>query len=70
MKQKIYDYLKGELYSLPHCDSCQYFDIKYTRKPCNKCDRGDKYKFHKGHDADLKRMAREIYRIVRKTAHG
>lgn len=32
---------------------------------CHRYDEWDRYKLHKGHDADLRRMAREIVRIVK-----
>ena len=65
MKQAIYNYLKEALYALPSCDTCQYSDSDMKRVPCNRCDGWDKYKFHKGHEADLRRMTREIVRIVK-----
>jgi hypothetical protein len=66
MKQAIYNYLREELYPCPSCDHCQYSDIDVKRVPCNQCEHeGDKYKLHKGHEADLRRMAREIVRIVK-----
>ena len=65
MKQAIYGYLLEELYPLPSCDTCQYSDPMAKRIPCDNCDCWDMYKFHKGHDADLKRMAREITKIVK-----
>lgn len=65
MKQAIYNYLREELYPYPSCNHCQYSDIDMKRVPCNRCDGWDKYKLHKGHEADLRRMAREIVRIVK-----
>lgn len=64
-KELVYYYLQDELYTFPSCDTCQYSDINAKRVPCNKCDGWDKYKLHKGHKADLKRMAREITKIVK-----
>ena len=63
MKTKIYNYLLEELYA-PTCDNCQYSDINAKRVPCDKCD-GSRHKLHKCHKADLKRMTREIIKIVK-----
>lgn len=66
MKDAIYNYLREELYPCPSCNHCQYSDIDMKRVPCNRCSKDDdKYKLHKGHEADLRRMAREIVKIVR-----
>lgn len=66
MKDAIYNYLREELYPYPSCNYCQYSDSSMKRVPCNRCSEvDDKYKLHKGHEADLRRMAREIARIVK-----
>ena len=65
MKQEIYNYLLGELYPLPQCDTCQYSDPKYTRVPCDKCEGWNKYKLHKGHEADLKQLTKGIIKITK-----
>lgn len=64
MKQAIYNYLREELYPLPLCDTCQYSDPQCKRIPCDTCDLWERWKLHKGHEADLRRMVREIVRIV------
>ena len=66
MKEAIYKYLREELYPYPSCNHCQYSDPSMKRVPCNQCEHeGDKYKLHKGHEADLRRMAREIAKIAK-----
>lgn len=66
MKQAIYNYLREELYPYPSCNYCQYSDPSMRRVPCNQCEHeGDKYKLHKGHEADLRRMARDILKIAK-----
>ena len=65
IKDQLYDYLISELYPLPSCDQCQYSDPNVISRTCERCECWDKYKLHKGHKADLKRMAREIIKIVK-----
>jgi hypothetical protein len=66
MKQAIYNYLREELYPCPSCNHCQYNELYPHRVPCIICGKEqDQYKLHKGHEADLRRMAREIVRIVK-----
>lgn len=65
MNQAIYDYLLGELYPLPQCDTCQYSDPRIKRIPCNQCEGFSKYKLHKGHEADLKQLTKGIIKIVK-----
>lgn len=65
MKEKIYEYLKQELYPTISCDYCKYFDTMPKRPPCNRCHGGDMYKFSKNHDKDLRRMAKEICKLVK-----
>ena len=66
MKEQIYNYLLTALYPTPSCNYCQYFDISAKRVPCNKCGcNWEKYKLHKGHEADLKQMTRDIIKIVK-----
>lgn len=68
MKDKIYNYLLGELYPLPSCDTCQYSDISAKRVPCNKCDEAfSRYKLHRGHHADLMNLTKGIMKIIKKT---
>lgn len=63
---EIYNYLLGELYPLPSCDTCQYSDIRATRAPCNKCDEAcSQYKLHRGHQADLKNLTKGIVKIIK-----
>lgn len=66
MKDKIYNYLLGELYPSPSCDTCQYSDIDAKRVPCNKCDGAySQYKLHGGHQADLKSLTKGIVKIIK-----
>lgn len=65
MKDKIYNYLLGELYPLPSCDTCQYSDIDAKRVPCDKCEANNKYRLHKGHRADLKNLTKGIVKIIK-----
>lgn len=66
MKEQIYNYLLTALYSIPSCNYCQHFDVSAKRVPCNKCGcNWEKYKLHKGHEADLKQMTRDIIKIVK-----
>lgn len=66
MKDAIYNYLREELYPCPSCSHCQYNETSPHRVPCIRClKEQDQYKLHKGHEADLRRMAREILRIVK-----
>ena len=66
MKEQIYNYLLAALYPTPSCNYCQHFDVSAKRVPCNKCGcNWEKYKLHKGHEADLKQMTRDIIKIVK-----
>lgn len=65
MKQQLEEYLTEALYPLPSCCHCQYSDLDCKRIPCDKCDGWDKYKLHKGHKEDVKRLVRGVMRIVK-----
>lgn len=65
MKQALYNYLLSELYPCPTCDTCQYSDPKFKRVPCDRCDGWNRYKLHKGHEADAKNIVRGIMKIIK-----
>lgn len=63
---QLYNYLVSELYPVPSCDNCHYSDPQLKRFPCDKCDESfSKFKLHKGHEADLRKMVREILKITK-----
>ena len=71
MKGEIYSYLREELYPCPSCYQCQYSDPIRKRVPCKRCSNNyEKFKLHKGHEADLRRMAREIAKIAKEKKNG
>ena len=67
MKEKIIQYLLDELYPVPSCDTCKYSNtvLNVKRYPCHRCDGFSKYQLHKGHLDDVKRMAKDIVKIVK-----
>lgn len=66
MKEKLFEYLVSEFYPVPSCDKCHYNDPQLKRFPCDKCDKSfSKFKLHKGHEADIRKMVREILKITK-----
>ena len=65
IRQATYNYVLSELYPCPTCDTCQYSDPHFKRVPCDRCDGWDRYKLHKGHEADVNNLVRGIMRIIK-----
>lgn len=61
----IYNYLIKSHYSVPECGHCQYCETSVSRHPCNKCTTYNNYKLHKDHDTDIKRITKDIIKLVK-----
>lgn len=61
----IYNYLIKSHYSVPECSHCRYCETLASRHPCNKCTTHNEYKLHRVHSNDIKRMTKDIIKLVK-----